>query len=277
MNFFIVPLVLFVLLVFHLINRVKKFSFINSLFWAVSWWIAFYVILKNAILPPLPSSIVQMFMAIITIALFFYITADTQRLKETIHPIIQFLVNRKFTLPLGIVIIIIPLLVAGKVYLGSQVKIVAPVFGRSIHPAPPTEINYQGRQLMLNELENPYRHLETENPTEFQEHIETGRKVYYNNCVFCHGDTLDGKGIFAHGFNPIPANFADVGTIAQLQESYVFWRVAKGAPDLPDESGPWSSAMPAWEKFLTEDEIWDVILFIYDFTGHKPRAKMEHH
>ena len=216
-------------------------------------------------------------MAIITIALFFYITADTQRLKEAIHPVIQFLVNRKFKLPLGLVIIIIPVLVAGKVYFGSQVKIVAPVFGRSIHPAPPTKINYQGKQLILNELENPYRHLETESPLDFQKHVEAGRKVYYNNCVFCHGDTLEWKGIFAHGLNPIPANFADVGTIAQLQESYVFWRVAKGAPDLPDESGPWSSAMPAWEKFLTEEEIWDVILFIYDFTGHNPSARVEHH
>ncbi len=33
--------------------------------------------------------------------------------------------------------------------------------------------------------------------------------------------------------------------------------------------------MPAWEKFLKEDEIWDVILFLYDFTEQKPRAKEE--
>ena len=25
--------------------------------------------------------------------------------------------------------------------------------------------------------------------------------------------------------------------------------------------------MPAWEKFLKEDELWDVLLFLYDFTG----------
>ena len=277
MSYLIVLLPLIILFVFYLYDRAKNPAWLNSLFWAVAWWIAFYVILKNAVSPPLPASIIQMFMAIITIALFFYLTADTQRLKEVTHPIIEFLVNRKFTLPLGLVMIIIPLLVAGKVYLGSQVKIEAPVFGRSIHPAPPTEFNFQGRQLALLEIENPYRHLETENPAAFQEHVEAGRKVYYNNCVFCHGDTLDGKGIFAHGFNPIPANFADVGTIAQLEESYVFWRVAKGGPDLPDESGPWSSAMPAWEKFLTEDEMWEVILFIYDFTGQRPRARIEHH
>jgi hypothetical protein len=58
-----------------------------------------------------------------------------------------------------------------------------------------------------------------------------------------------------------------------LQEAYLFWRIAKGGPGLPSESTPWSSAMPAWEEFLTEEEIWDVIIFMYDFTGHRPRVR----
>jgi hypothetical protein len=31
--------------------------------------------------------------------------------------------------------------------------------------------------------------------------------------------------------------------------------------------------MPVWEKFLTEEQIWDAILFLYDYTGRRPRAK----
>ena len=34
--------------------------------------------------------------------------------------------------------------------------------------------------------------------------------------------------------------------------------------------------MPAWEQFLTEEEMWDVVLFLYDFTGYQPRAAGEH-
>ena len=136
-------------------------------------------------------------------------------------------------------------------------------------------MTFEGKQIPLAELENPYRKLAVEAPDHFMEHIQNGRKVYYNNCVLCHGDTLEGNGLFAHGFNPIPANLADSGTIAQLQENYVFWRIAKGGPGLPDESGPWSSAMPAWEKFLTEEEIWDVTMFIYHFTNTTPRADVE--
>jgi hypothetical protein len=29
--------------------------------------------------------------------------------------------------------------------------------------------------------------------------------------------------------------------------------------------------MPAWEDFLTEDEIWAVVLFLYDQSGWQPR------
>ena len=80
-----------------------------------------------------------------------------------------------------------------------------------------------------------------------------------------------GKGHFAHGFNPPPANFQDPGTIAMLQEAFLFWRISKGGPGLPKESTPWNSVMPAWEDRLTEDQIWQVIMYLYDATGQQPR------
>ena len=81
--------------------------------------------------------------------------------------------------------------------------------------------------------------------------------------------------MFVHGLDPIPTNFADQGAIAMLRDSFLFWRISKGGPGLPDEGGPWDTAMPAWEKFLKEEEMWEAILFLYDFTGQKPRAKEE--
>ena len=89
--------------------------------------------------------------------------------------------------------------------------------------------------------------------------------------MYCHGDLLDGQGHFASGFNPQPADFVGPNTIAQLAEGYVFWRIAKGGPGLPKESTPWSSAMPAWEDRLTEEQIWQVIMYLYDTTGQQPR------
>ena len=120
--------------------------------------------------------------------------------------------------------------------------------------------------MALTGLENPLR-----SRGDLAEHYRTGRKIYYQNCLPCHGDLLDGDGHFGRGFSPTPLSFDDPGNIAQLTESFVFWRIAKGGPGLPREGTPWNSAMPVWEDFLTEDEIWAVIIFLYEQSGFSPR------
>jgi len=175
------------------------------------------------------------------------------------------------------VVVAVPLLVAASIYASMSKPLEAPSFARTVHPAPPSEpITVHEQKFDLNAVKNPFRELEKSNPAQFRVHVENGRRVYYQNCVFCHGDDMRGDGLFAHGLNPIPTNFRDSGTIAMLQEGFLFWRIAKGGPGMPDEGGPWESAMPAWENFLKNDEMWDVILFLYDHTGQRPRETEEH-
>src|SRR5262245_37399006 len=95
--------------------------------------------------------------------------------------------------------------------------------------------------------------------------------------MYCHGGNLDGRGHFAFALNPQAADFAGPSTIAQLPEGFVFWRIANGGPGLPKESTPWNSAMPAWEDRLTEEEIWQVIFYLYETTGYPPRVMTEGH
>jgi hypothetical protein len=175
------------------------------------------------------------------------------------------------------VVILIPALAAANVYMQMNVPIEPPYYARTIHPASPSTITVHEKTINLDAGVNPFRHLETSSPEEFRKHLENGRRVYYRNCFYCHGDNMAGDGMFVHGLNPIPTNFRDSGTIPMLQETFLMWRIAKGGPGLPEEGGPWDSPMPAWEKFLTEDEMWDVILFLYDFTGQRPRAREEVH
>ena len=248
---------------------------LNTLGWLVAWWIAVFIMVRFGITPPMPSSIVNMFMGIVSLALLTYMFSDSSRFENTKRPVVRFLIEGKYRLPRTLVVFAIPLLVAFQVYVGMSQEISAPAMGRTIHPAPPSAINFNGKNIDLVSGTNPFRDLDESDPDLFREHVENGSRVYYQNCVFCHGDNLHGDGIFSHALDPIPANLADPTTIAMLQESYLFWRIAKGAPGLPEESTPWASAMPAWELFLTEEEIWDVILFLYDHTGQKPRA-LEH-
>lgn len=245
----------------------------NILVWLAAWWVAAYVFLRWGIDPALPTSILNMFMAILTLALLAYMSADSERFKVARDKTIHFLTEKRYTLPLIILILLLPSLVALRVYFDVTRPPAPPASGRTIHPSPPPTITFRDTTINLTQDDNPYRMLEAQNPEIFGAHVENGRRIYYENCVFCHGDDLAGDGLFAHGFEPIPANFRDATTIAMLQEAYIFWRIAKGGPGLPAESTPWKSAMPAWEDFLTAEEIWDVTLFLYDYTGHRPRAR----
>lgn len=241
--------------------------------WIAAWWIGAYLLLKWGFSPPIPGSIVGMFMAILTLALAAYGSADAGRLASIAASGRAFLTQKRFVPWQWAALALVPLAFGFGAWRQATRPVEPPANVRTIHPAPPGEISFRGRKLDLLHAGNPYRPLEARDPAAFAGHVAKGREVYYRNCVFCHGDNLRGDGIYAHGLDPQPADFGDPTTIAMLQESYLFWRIAKGGPGLPEESTPWASAMPAWEPMLQEDEIWDVISFLYAFTGRKPRAQ----
>ena len=256
---------------------VLRYFRLSILWWTLVWWITIYSVLKFSFTAPIPVSSLGLYMGITTLILAVYVITDTERFESVKNQLLTFLISPKYQIPLIALLIALPIGGATKVYFDRQSKVEAPVFGRSVHPAPPQKISFQGKLINLLEVDNPYRPLDESNPEKFRQHLDEGRKIYFQNCYFCHGDRMEGKGHLAYSLDPIPTNFAEPTTIANLTESFLFWRIAKGGIGLPAEGGPWASAMPAWEEFLTEEEIWDVILFLYDYTGRKPRAKEEIH
>ena len=245
------------------------------LLWAFAWWGGIFVLLRFGFVAPIPSSVVTIYMSIVTIAILAYISSSQERRDAVSGPLVRLMTEKRYAPLLALTVVALPALAAGNVYVQMNAPLQPPFFARTVHPASPSEITVHDKKIDLDNGENPYRHLESSNPDEFRKHVEHGRQVYYQNCVFCHGDSLSGNGMFVHGLDPIPTNFADKGTIPMLRETFLFWRISKGGPGLPEEGGPWATAMPAWEKFLKEDDIWDAILFLYDFTGSRPRAKEE--
>jgi mono/diheme cytochrome c family protein len=252
-----------------------RFRRANLLVWAFAWWVGIYVLLQFGFTVPIPASVVSMYMAIVSAAILSYVSSSEDRREEVFRPLIRFMTEKRYTALLVATVVAIPALAAANVYIRMNVPLQPPFFPRTIHPASPAEITVHDKAIKLDAGDNPFRHLETSNPEEFRKHVENGRKVYYRNCVFCHGDTTGGNGMFVHGLDPIPTNFADGQTLPNLRETFLFWRIAKGGPGLPEEGAPWDTAMPAWEKFLKEEEMWDVILFLYHFTGERPRAREE--
>ena len=159
--------------------------------------------------------------------------------------------------------------------------IAAPVESWNDQHVPPSHINVYGKNHDLTTLENPVRTKVLEqlksDPEQamvaYTEAVKAGRDVYYSECMQCHGDHLDGAGMFAGGIDPAPPNFREPDRLSSLREAYVFWRITTGGAGLPKESSPWESIMPDYQELLSEEQVWNLVLFLYDRVGQVPVLK----
>jgi mono/diheme cytochrome c family protein len=248
-------------------------TFLRSrLFQAALVLVVAFVIFRFGIRPPAPFSVLSLYMGIVLLAVLVYVSSDSDSWRAFLRPLRSTMVDSDKRILRLALMIVIPLLLGYYAYTQAAAKPQAPPELRAVHPAPPDAIQFKGKDFKIAGADNPLR----KDAAGIPKHVAAGGEIYIRNCMYCHGDNLDGKGHFAHGFNPPPANFVDPGTIAMLQEAYLFWRIAKGGPGLPKEATPWNSVMPAWEDRLTEEQIWQVIMYLYDATGQQPRRWESH-
>jgi hypothetical protein len=273
-------------------------------FWqGIAFWVFIILYLKYRVYPPIPFSVRAIYGTVALVGVFLWMSGSEEDWQEFRRPILNVLDARTgFHKALRTFFLIaIPIGLWGFAYNSFLPNLEEPIELRTVHPAPPASTKVHGRTFVLQTSQNPYRvnvegkydqeysnSLITEqgmgrlmkpnaNPWDpkaegYLKYVREGGEIFFQNCHFCHGDNLNGRGLHAFAFNPIPANFTDPGTLAQLQETFVFWRVAKGGIGLPREGFPWASVMPPWEQHLTTDEIWKVIMFEYWHTGYYPRT-----
>ncbi len=231
-----------------------------------------YTFLAHVMYPPPPRSLLIQYMVIVTVGVLLVATFDNDTARRFGEPIVT-LLGKPSWWPLRIPAALAVMAGVGWLTYGYvKPSTTAPLELRTVHPAPPSKLKVYGRTYDLLKLQNPVRAANPEGSPGYGQAVAEGASLYIRNCVYCHGDRLDGQGPFAGAFSPRPANFQDVGTIAQLQESYLFWRITTGGPGLPREGTPWASAMPVWHEMLSEDEVWKIITYLYDYTGHVPRS-----
>jgi mono/diheme cytochrome c family protein len=244
----------------------------SRFFQAVLVLVVAFVLLRFGIQPPAPWSVLTLYMFIVLLAVLIFVSSDRDSWADFVAPIWATLVRPERRVLRLALLVIVPLLLGYYAYTQAAARPQAPPELRAVHPAPPASIQFRGKEINVSGGDNPLR----KDQAALAAHVEAGGAIYIRNCMYCHGDNLDGQGHFAAGFNPPPANFQDPGTIAMLQEAYLFWRIAKGGPGLPKESTPWNSVMPAWEDRLTEEQIWQVIMYLYSATNQQPRRWESH-
>ena len=266
------------LIVTHLMLRLSPPISLKGLY---VWSVGFYFY-EFVLYPHIPWTLFITYMVMWSIGTFLYISQDPETFREFRAPIVKTIVG-EYKLARIIVFTALPILVGFATYNTIYPSFQEPVELRTVHPAPPATTKVHGKTYPLESTNNPFRIDEQDNykdsfpfldadKHEYMKYVTEGGTIFFQNCHYCHGDQLNGLGMFSHVFNPTPANFIDTGTIAMLQEAFLFWRVSKGGPGLPNESTPWSSAMPPWEEHLKTEEIWKVILFEYWYTGWHPRT-----
>jgi mono/diheme cytochrome c family protein len=85
------------------------------------------------------------------------------------------------------------------------------------------------------------------------ETVTAGEQIFRVNCASCHGEAGKGDGAASRALNPRPGDLSLVASM--VDDSYLFWRISDGGAEL-------KTAMPAWKKILTEEQIWQGVLYI---------------
>src|SRR6266545_7621360 len=188
-------------------------AYLKHPFWqAVGLLVLAYVVIAFVIplLPGsamVPKSVVLQYMATVLVGILIWVSDEETRWTLFKVPLHYVLIQPRLKVVRTGLLAAVTLIVGCFTYSQVRASVAAPPNLRSIHPAPPSQITFRGKTIALVGLDNPLR------GGDVATHLAVGRRVYYQNCVPCHGDHLDGQGHFASGLNPLPANFQDNGTI----------------------------------------------------------------
>lgn len=86
--------------------------------------------------------------------------------------------------------------------------------------------------------------------------LEEGKEIYNLRCAVCHGKDGKGKGYGAQDLDVPPADLTDASKYGELTDGEWFYLISEGRP---------LRQMPAWRRFLGEDDIWRLILYVRRF------------
>jgi mono/diheme cytochrome c family protein/plastocyanin len=106
------------------------------------------------------------------------------------------------------------------------------------------------------------------------EGLESGKKLFAQNCAACHGETGGGNGVFADDLaqageasrmtmpgskemsRQSPADFTDPARMLGASPALLQGKILRGGM---------GTGMPMWGSVFTEEQIWDLVSYLYSF------------
>jgi mono/diheme cytochrome c family protein len=89
--------------------------------------------------------------------------------------------------------------------------------------------------------------------------LKSAGEMYADKCAHCHGDTGKGDGKDASKYDPAPTDFTDSKRLSGTTDGELFYKISEG-----------KKPMPVFKNKLTEDQRWELVLFIRSLA--KPTA-----
>jgi len=101
-----------------------------------------------------------------------------------------------------------------------------------------------------------------------KESLANGQKLFAQNCAACHGEKGAGNGVFAdkvagnfgkgmsNTSNGRPVDFTDAKRMLGASPALLQGKILRGGM---------GTGMPSWGSIFTEEQIWDLIAYLYSF------------
>jgi mono/diheme cytochrome c family protein len=89
-----------------------------------------------------------------------------------------------------------------------------------------------------------------------QADLAAARKLYSDKCADCHGDTGKGDGAQAKKYDPPATDFTDAAHMSSVSDGELFYKISEG-----------HRPMPGFKKRFTEEQRWQLVIFIRSFSA----------
>jgi mono/diheme cytochrome c family protein len=92
--------------------------------------------------------------------------------------------------------------------------------------------------------------------------LREAKSIYADKCANCHGDTGKGDGSDAMMYDPGPADLTDSKRTNKFTDGELFYKLTIG-----------KKPMPSFEKRLTDEQRWEMVILVRSFAGSTGSTK----